>query len=333
MKREDHEMRKKINDIAVSVVVPIYNVESWLAECLDSLEKQTLKNIEVILVNDGSTDNSKTIAEQYASRNDNFTLISRKNGGLSAARNTGLDMATGEYIYFLDSDDYILEGTLERLYSISQKKNLDVLKFVAYMFMEPSRELNWTSGGGYKYKGQYPEIYKGIDALQMFIDNGDASYPSCCLIFSKREIIERNNLRFREGIVNEDNLFHWQLMSLSERVAILNEPLYCRRLRAGSITQTYDWLNRNRSMCISVEDADAFIEAHPEIKGLTTDRYVYFFISSMIENWKSMSREQRRSLENKEYFRRIKSIAKKYKKGGQFVTKLFFSIILLYIHD
>ena len=325
MKREDHEMRKKINDIAVSVVVPIYNVESWLAECLDSLEKQTLKNIEVILVNDGSTDNSKTIAEQYASRNDNFTLISRKNGGLSAARNTGLDMATGEYIYFLDSDDYILEGTLERLYSISQKKNLDVLKFVAYMFMEPSRELNWTSGGGYKYKGQYPEIYKGIDALQMFIDNGDASYPSCCLIFSKREIIERNNLRFREGIVNEDNLFHWQLM--------LNEPLYCRRLRAGSITQTYDWLNRNRSMCISVEDADAFIEAHPEIKGLTTDRYVYFFISSMIENWKSMSREQRRSLENKEYFRRIKSIAKKYKKGGQFVTKLFFSIILLYIHD
>ena len=283
-------MRKKINDIAVSVVVPIYNVESWLAECLDSLEKQTLKNIEVILVNDGSTDNSKTIAEQYASRNDNFTLISRKNGGLSAARNTGLDMATGEYIYFLDSDDYILEGTLERLYSISQKKNLDVLKFVAYMFMEPSRELNWTSGGGYKYKGQYPEIYKGIDALQMFIDNGDASYPSCCLIFSKREIIERNNLRFREGIVNEDNLFHWQLMSLSERVAILNEPLYCRRLRAGSITQTYDWLNRNRSMCISVEDADAFIEAHPEIKGLTTDRYVYFFISSMIENWKSMSR-------------------------------------------
>lgn len=326
-------MRKKINDIAVSVVVPIYNVESWLAECLDSLEKQTLKNIEVILVNDGSTDNSKTIAEQYASRNDNFTLISRKNGGLSAARNTGLDMATGEYIYFLDSDDYILEGTLERLYSISQKKNLDVLKFVAYMFMEPSRELNWTSGGGYKYKGQYPEIYKGIDALQMFIDNGDASYPSCCLIFSKREIIERNNLRFREGIVNEDNLFHWQLMSLSERVAILNEPLYCRRLRAGSITQTYDWLNRNRSMCISVEDADAFIEAHPEIKGLTTDRYVYFFISSMIENWKSMSREQRRSLENKEYFRRIKSIAKKYKKGGQFVTKLFFSIILLYIHD
>ena len=104
-----------MNQIAVSVVVPIYNVEPYLEDCLVSLEKQTFKNIEVILVNDGSPDKSGEIAKRYADKNSNFTLIERENGRLSAARNEGIEKAVGKYIYFLDSDDYILENTLEIL--------------------------------------------------------------------------------------------------------------------------------------------------------------------------------------------------------------------------
>ncbi len=97
-----------LNRIKVSVIVPIYNVKDYLADCLDSLERQTIDSIEVIMVNDGSTDGSEVIAATYSDRNSNFKLVNRDNGGLSAARNTGLEYVTGEYVYFLDGDDSFL---------------------------------------------------------------------------------------------------------------------------------------------------------------------------------------------------------------------------------
>ena len=313
-----------MNKIVLSVIVPIYNVEPWLEECLERLERQTLQNFEVILVNDGSTDGSKQIAEKFVDRNDNFILINRKNGGLSVARNTGLEKASGEYVYFLDSDDYLLDTALEVLYKKAKSENLDVLKFAAYTFSEPSRELTWSSVGGYKYKGSYPGVYRGIDLLQMFIDNDDTYYPSCCLIFTKRSVIEKNGLRFYQGIVHEDNLFHFQLMALSERTAILNEPFYCRRYRQGSITKTYDWLNKTRSMCISAGEADAFVTKHPEIMGKTSSWYVVFFINMMREYWEQMDSMMRSSAETRSYFEQVRPIAKKYKYGGNLYTRIFF---------
>lgn len=319
-----------MGDIKVSVIVPIYNVEPYLEECLLSLEKQTLTGIEVILVNDGSTDDSGVIARKYAEKNENFSLIERANGGLSAARNTGLDKASGEYVYFLDADDYLLDNTLQILYTKAKQGRLDVLKFVAYTFTEPFREFSWTSEGGYKYKGDYPGIYKGLDALQMFIDNDDASYPSCCLIFTKRETIEKNNLRFYEGIIHEDILFHWELLALSERVAILNEPLYCRRYRAGSITQASDRMKRIASLCVSAEAAEEFISLYPQVEGKTTSWYVMFFIHWMRGNWEQMSKKQQNSAESKNYFQRVKPIAKKYKNGGSISSKIFFINVGVY---
>ena len=175
-----------MGNIAVSVIVPIYNVENYLAECLDSLERQTLKNIEVILVNDGSTNGSAEIAGKYVARNRNFSMIERENGGLSAARNTGMKTASGEYLYFLDSDDYLLDDALETLYAKAEAEQLDVLKFSAYCFAEPSREMAWTHERGYKYSGAYPDVYDGQTALRMFIDNHD-NYPSCCLCLMRRK--------------------------------------------------------------------------------------------------------------------------------------------------
>lgn len=188
--------------------------------------------------------------------------------------------------------------------------NLDVLRFAAYVFTDSSKEMIWTSEEGYKYKGKYPDVYTGIELLQLFIENGDTAFPSCCLIFIKRETVELNNLRFREGIIHEDNLFHWELMSLSERTAVLNKPLYCRRLRNGSITQTPNWINKIRSMCVSAEEADAFIMFHPQIAGETSNWYFVFFINSIISSWFQMTPQMRASIHTKEYLRRAKLIAK-----------------------
>lgn len=312
-----------MGEIAVSVIVPIYNVAPWLEECLTSLEKQTLKNIEVILVNDGSTDGSRTIAERYAERNGNFTLVDRENGGLSAARNTGMDRAKGEYVYFLDSDDYLSENALETLYTKASRENLDVLKFSAYTFTDGCEDFAWASDGGYKYKGCYPGVYRGMDALQMFLANGDV-FPSCCLIFTRRKTIEKNALRFCEGIIHEDNLFHFQLMALSERTAVYNQPVYYRRVRDGSIMSTPDWRNRHRSWCISIKQAESFATKHPAIQGATSDRYLLSFLYMMLGNWDAMPPEMKNSAETREYLKEIRPILKKYNYTGRRDIRIFF---------
>ena len=107
----------------ISIIIPVYNVEKYLKTCLDSVINQTYQNLEIILVNDGSTDNSGKICEEYKRTNSRIILIHKKNEGLSAARNTGLGIATGEYISFLDSDDYISNDMLETLYNSLQIKS------------------------------------------------------------------------------------------------------------------------------------------------------------------------------------------------------------------
>ena len=242
----------------VSVVVPIYNVENYLAECLDSLERQTLKNIEVIMVNDGSTDDSGKIAADYAKRIGNFILVNRKNGGLSAARNTGMDAAKGDYVYFIDRDDFLADNALEKLYTEAYCGNLDVLKFAAYTFTDGSKNYVWEKDNGYMYTGEYLGVYKGPDLIERFISNNDW-YASCCMMLTRKSFIDGSNLRFYEGIIHEDELFSFELVNLAERIAVLNEPLYYRRIRSGSITQKQDWTNTIRSLCICAEEADKFI--------------------------------------------------------------------------
>lgn len=299
-----------MGNIAVSVIVPIYNVENYLAECLDSLERQTLKNIEVIMVNDGSTDGSAEIARGYAARNRNFTLIDWENGGLSAARNTGMAAATGKYLYFLDSDDYLLDDALETLYAKAEAERLDVLKFSAYCFVEPSKEMTWTHERGYRYSGSYPGVYDGQTALRMFIDNDD-NYPNCGLFLTRRDVIAGNRLSYCEGIIHEDVLFHYELLSVSARVAILNKPLHCKRSREGSITTASNQIERMRSFCIGAEKANQFGLEHG-LAGQINDWYVCFFVELFVQCWGKMDSKSRRLPEVKECRVRIMGIARKH---------------------
>lgn len=121
-------------NIKVSIIIPIYNVEKYLRQCLDSAVNQTLSNIEIILINDGSTDNSSCIAREYSLNYSFIKLIEQKNSGQSIARNKGIDAANGKYIYFLDSDDYIEINAIENLYKEAERNNLDLVLFEGNSF-------------------------------------------------------------------------------------------------------------------------------------------------------------------------------------------------------
>lgn len=308
---------------AVSVIVPIYNVENYLEACLSSLERQTLHSIEIILVDDGSTDGSRAIAQKFTIKNDNWILIDRKNGGLSAARNSGLALASGEYVYFLDSDDFLADNALEVLYKKSLQDNLDVLKFSAYTFGDGSAEYQWTSKDGYKYKGIYPGIYSGLDVLDLFFKNGDI-FPSCCLIFTKRALIVQNRLQFYEGIIHEDELFHYQLLAFANQVGILNEPLYYRRIRPGSITQTPNRVKASWSLCIIAEELDGFLNNHSQLKDSPIHWQIMICINNVLCKLNEMTIEEYFSKQTSECFSKLKPLLKKY--AGESKTMKLFSI-------
>ena len=125
-----------MDQIKVSIIIPIYNVEEYLEECLKSAVNQSLQEIEIICVNDGTPDNSMDIVKRYAAADHRIVIVEKENGGLSSARNAGLQAAKGEYVYFLDSDDYILENAMEVLYGQASKDALDNIYFDAESFFE-----------------------------------------------------------------------------------------------------------------------------------------------------------------------------------------------------
>ncbi|SHE95175.1 glycosyltransferase [Schwartzia succinivorans] len=311
-----------MDKIDVSVVVPVYNVEKYLKDCLDSLERQTLKNIEVIMVNDGSTDGSRNIAEEYACRNDNFLLIDRLNGGLSAARNTGMSFAKGKYIYFLDSDDYLVDNALELLYKKSENDNLDVLLFTSYTFHDDSPELIMEKH--VKYRGEYTHVYSGLQALQKFIDNNDVCI-SCCWIFSRLGVIRENKLKFYEGIIHEDHLFQWQILSLSKRVAVLNSPLYCRRICPGSITSAKsDWIKKIYAVRCTIVAGDMFVMQNPEIIGKTTCWFMRFWANFFFMDWLMLDEYTRNRYDLKIFYIEVADVLTKYGFGNNIRLWLFY---------
>ena len=223
-----------MNAVKVSVVVPVYNVESYLRECLDSICAQTLEDIEIICVNDGSTDSSPSILRTYAEADKRIRIIDQENGGLSAARNSGMAAAVGEYLYFCDSDDYILKDTLAVLYREAKEKELDILLFSGESFFErPELE---------KKLGRYRDYYK-CEALscrsgaELFDElwRIDRFRPSIPLQFYRRQFLIEAQLSFMKGLISEDELFTPFALLKAQRAASTADVFYMRRFRADSI--------------------------------------------------------------------------------------------------
>lgn len=221
----------------VSVIVPVYNVENYVAECLQSLICQTCRDIEIICVDDGSTDSSLSVVMKYAENNPNFVVIQQVNGGLSAARNTGLKYARGTYIHFLDSDDSMKLISYEILLQKAVPNQLNMLFFDGESFYEEEslqKEYRWFATG-YTSKSVGDSITDGKEYFLNTIIEKDFRVHACMYLV-RREFLEQHNLEFLEGIIHEDNYFTYACALLSERTSHLSAPLYNRRVRRGSIT-------------------------------------------------------------------------------------------------
>ena len=232
-----------MNNPKVSVIIPVYNTEPWLKECLDSVLCQTMADFEVICVDDGSTDRSGDVLREYAAKDARFCVISQRNQGQSAARNAGLNIAWGEYIFFLDSDDYIEPDLLETACRELDKKKLDMVFFDTVVFGEKgiSQEAVDIKNKYYTMHGDYSEVSKGEDLLFNFLKNGDFC-SSVCKQIVRRDFLEEHQLRFYEGIINEDDLYTFKATALARRAAYIHRIFFHRRLRMNStVTKPVDF--------------------------------------------------------------------------------------------
>lgn len=228
----------------ISVVIPVYNVEKYLAECVDSVLGQTYQDYEIILVDDGATDSSGAMCDEYAQKDARIRVIHQPNGGLSAARNSGLKAAQGEYIYFLDSDDYIEPTALADLVATAQQEQADVVFFDGYVFFDECEEDNTVSR--YERKEVYA-TQNGRDILPQLLKNEEYRTAVPLMLF-RTNYLTNHALTFREGIIHEDELFTFLVYNANGRVAHCHKQLYARRIRPASIMTSSGALRRYDSM-------------------------------------------------------------------------------------
>ena len=222
-----------------SVIVPIYNTETYLAACLDSICSQKLQDIEIVCINDGSTDKSLDILKAYAERDSRVQVYSQKNPGLGEARNAGICYAHGEYIQFVDSDDMLEPNTLLYAYQKAQSGRLDVFAFDAHAIFQ-NAEMEAEKGG---YKTYYPrpdkyrDITTGAEFFIKQVQDGKFIMQACCQLIRRGFLLD-SGVRFIPGIVQEDNAFTVELLLHAQRVSHENRPFYIRRVRPESIMTT-----------------------------------------------------------------------------------------------
>ncbi len=242
----------------ISVVIPVYNVEKYLRECVDSVLGQTYKNIEVILVDDGATDSCPQICDDYANQDNRIKVVHKENGGLSDARNFGIDASTGDYIMFIDSDDYWDSNTaVEHIVDIIDKEHKDVVLFFFKYFYEDEQ-----GGRIVEYNKNFKNIKingkSKAEQMSDIIKNHvylSASWTKAI----KRDLFIKNDLYFVKDILSEDIDWSARLMLYAESFSLLNESFYIYRQRSTSITHTKTKKNivhikNNIIKCIEIAD-------------------------------------------------------------------------------
>ena len=219
--------------MTVSIIIPVYNVEKYLKDCLDSVICQTYKDIEIILIDDGSPDNCPQICDDYSRSDTRIRVIHQVNGGLSKARNSGLKIAHGEYVIFLDSDDYWLgNDSLERCVQDLEKYHPDVLMFERTTYYENGKV---TIPGAPNIS--FINGYSREDAIKALMRTGKFIISACCK-FVRRGILEEHNVFFKEGVVSEDLDWTFQMIPYISVLRGFHLPFYAYRKREGSITQS-----------------------------------------------------------------------------------------------
>ena len=269
-----------MNEVKITIIVPVYNVENYLPQCLDSLINQTLREIEIICINDGSTDNSLNILQQYAKLDKRIKVIDKENEGVSTARNTGLENSNGEYIMFVDGDDYVDNKICEKLYTKMTDINADLVIITMHKAFN-------THNSFKIYKSKTP--YNSDDTF-IFYDYPDILSDSYATVWGK--LFKKNSLKFHEELRRAgDAVFFWSYcIKYNPKIAFINEPLYYYLQRPTSIVHCVSNVNDCR-IFKSIEtftNDEIFKSAQKNIQIKILDRFAKSILSE-IKAFKKMN--------------------------------------------
>ena len=262
----------------ISVIIPVYNVEKYLPKCLDSICNQSFRDIEIICVNDGSSDNSLDILNDYALTDSRIKIIDQENQGLGASRNNGLEHAKGNYVYFIDSDDYLDLTALEKLHDNAISNDSDIVLFKFQTFDDNDNVHN----RGVEFR--IDEIFGDIDYGSFSFTYVDVKKHvlntafSACLKLYKKDFLDSHNFTFPENLSFEDIPFHVKVMIEASRISFLNESLYYYRSNPTSI------LNSSANAFDIFEEIDLveeFLNKNGYYKDLENE-FIFFKIAQIL---------------------------------------------------
>ncbi len=287
----------------VSIIIPIYNVEKYLHKCIESVESQTLENIEVILVNDGSTDNSEIIIEKFKEKYNNIKYIKKENGGLSDARNVGIRNATGDYILFVDSDDYISDTLLNDL-SVYMEQEYDLIKFKMIKVDENYKEIG-------KVEGPIFENKNGEEAFNLLYGNDVMLQPAWLYLY-KKSFWDRNKFEYPVGMNHEDFARTALIMLKADSVASTNVYGYYYVQSEGSITRGNDETKKLKRAQDIINHYDYMLRVIDDynIMKRTKDNLKIYYTNCMILKLDELSEESKKvylkELKERKVFKNIK---------------------------
>ena len=261
----------------ISVIIPVYNVEKYLKKCIDSIINQTYYNLEIIIVDDGSPDNCPTIIDEYAKLDKRVKAIHKQNGGVSSARNLGLKYATGDYIIFIDSDDYLAINMIEKLYKAMINNNADMSVCQILRMQENSNgEMVFLNDIKEPYKEKIYSTNEMIKGILL-----DASIGNfVCNKLLKKELIE--GITFPEGKVYEDVATTYKLVHKAKKIVCINDKLYYYLIgRIGATTSSFSEKKILDSMEAYSTQYTFLIQHYPEVKEYSSVGWAKMFASAM----------------------------------------------------
>lgn len=288
-----------MNECKVSVIVPVYNVEEYLAECVDSLLEQTLEDMEILLIDDGSTDSSGIMCDKYAAKHVNVSVVHKENGGLGDARNTGARIAQGKYIYFIDSDDLLEKDAMKYLYNEAEKKKLDVILFSAECFSD--EDTFSFDKEQYKRTCFLNEVMAGRILFEKLYSVREY-YASIPLRFYNRRFFIENGYNF-PPIIHEDEFPGFRSLIDADRAECVEFKFYKRRFRSGSIMTSnkaynsvlgyvYTWKNlMDTYQKINIVDKAIYYGFSEEFLKLIINSYYVSFDKKEKKKFKKIRRE------------------------------------------
>lgn len=260
----------------ITIVIPVYNVEKYLSKCLKSVVEQTYKNIEIILINDGSTDHSLDICKKYLENDKRILLYTKQNGGLSDARNYGIERATGEYILFLDSDDFIERDTCEKISAyLKNNKEIEILCGCALKITGEKKEVIYR-------KSTENKVISGKDYLKKQFKESEMFMATWLNIY-KNSFLKEKQLKFVKGLLHEDEEFTPRAFLVAEKVLGVDLIFYNYLIRENSITTQKDKTKNAEHMVQICKNLDTLydsiedIELKKLLKNDLFEKYLHIF--------------------------------------------------------